>query len=450
MKTFLRTDKNMHYAKVVSRLALLLSLHISLAACGTLDIEIEATPITGDDEIIAQDDSDLDQTALEQDAMTPAPVTESPEDNIPSTSLLPAPVYFINAEDSQIWRVEVDGISLTQVTSEEAPVTDFDVSPKGGALAYISDNQLIYYTAALGGRRQVLLNGSEDFDEKDYLTVATRGISQPRWSPDGHWIAFGNGGIQLYQDPAEPRQEGLRELQMILYSDLLPQPLPGENVVFEGAQNWYSPISWLPDGEQILVSTAYYFALGQSMALLDVEDGKLVEVVQPKGHPCCFLTWGDSSESLLFAGNQPGIYQIGLWRGDPLTGEELVLIPGEAGGEFHLFGHPFESGTGEVYGFYSSEPANAGAAPIPRRAMVMVRVAGDGSAEFEKLRPDYFVVGDADWLPDASGAVITDVAGSQPGWPLSGILRWLPADGGPMVTLPAEGWRPHWGYQPAG
>jgi hypothetical protein len=448
---------------------LLALLPFALVACGIVEIGIEPTPVTREFESSDQADPSSDESITEQNTPIPPVATEKADEEAPGTDLaisptstletstgafpdqspiqLPAPVYFINAEDSQIWRVEMDGVSLTQMTSESGPVTDFDVSPKDGALAYISDNQLIYYTVALGGRRQVLIDGSEDFDQNDYVTIAARGISDPLWSPDGHWIAFGYGGIQLYQDPAEPRQEGLRELQTILFSDPLPQPLPEENVVFEGDQNWYSPVTWTQDGEQILVSGAYYFALGQYTALLDVEDGSLAAVKEPKGHPCCFMTFGEESQSLLYAGNLPGIYQIGLWRVNPLSGEELVLIPGEAGSEYHLFAHPFESSSGDVLGFYSSEPANVDAAPVPQRPMVMVSVVGDGSAEFEQLRQDYFVVGGADWLPDGNGAVITDVAGRQPGWPFAGILRWLPADGGPMVTLPAEGWLPQWGYR---
>jgi hypothetical protein len=381
----------------------------------------------------------------------PPTVTPAPSKTTPPSSgaSLPAPVYFINTEDSQIWRVETDGVSLTQITSEDAPVTDFDVSPKDGALVYVSDDQLIYYTSALGGQRQILMPAGEFYEQNQGLSVINSAVRRPLWSPDGNRIAYAQGGINLHLDPAEPPQPGVPEVWSVLANDPLPDPLPDEDAVyeFEGPQTWYRPLSWLPDGQRILVSARYYGALGGFMGILDVEDGSLVEIALPQEAPCCDRAWGQESHHLLQSGRLPGMNNTGLWRIDPSTGEHVVLIPGETGDEVHLFAYPIEVG-GRVYGFHTSAQSQ-GVMPHPLQPMAMVGVANDGSAEFDQLSQDYWVVGGADWLPDGSGVVITDVAGIPDAWTNSdGVLRWLASDGSPAVTLPAKGQQPQWGYKP--
>jgi dipeptidyl aminopeptidase/acylaminoacyl peptidase len=471
VKTISGRGQSRPYARGVFGRVLLTFLLFGLVACGTLEIGLETTPMTSDNQGSGQGGIHDKQPASKEEVPATAFVAENavvstledtqqdPEEEVPATAtvaedspvapptinILPAPVYFINAEDSQIWQVEVDGVSVTQITSEDTPVTDFDVSPKDGALVYISGNQLIYYTRALGGRRKVLIPDNEAFDENDYISAVTFGVSDPRWSPDGAQIVFGNGGINLYLDPAGPREAGIPEVWDVLGNDPLPVPLPEEGTVYEGAQIWYRPLSWLPDGKHVLINGAYYFALGRFKAILTTEDGSLVEVEEPQGLPCCFLAWGKDSQRLYYAGNQPGMFQTGLWQLDSSTGESTVLVPGEWGGEYHFFAYPFEASNDQVYGFYTREPASSGVMPFPPRPLVMVSVASDGSAELTQLRQDYLVVGEADWLPDGSGAVITDVAGREGGWPFDGPLRYLPSDGSPAVTLPAQGQRPQWG-----
>jgi len=461
----------------------------ALVACGTVQVGVEAVPPTAEvapttaGDTVTRETSaapaqetetrapEVEETAVPVATTTPPPAeatlpvpvatTTPPSAEAvlavpvattappPAVATLPAPIYYINADDSQIWRVEVDGITLTQVTDEDAPVAEFDVSPHDGALVYVSGNQLIYASTALGGTRSVLIPGNPDFVAEDYLSVASFGVSRALWSPDGSWIAFGESGINVYLDPGAPRQEGVPEVRPLLGNDPLPSPLPAEGTVFEGDQRWYRPLAWSSDGKRLLVEEAYYFALGRRTAILDIETGTLSNWEEPAAVPCCFLSWGRQSDQILYAGNMPGMFQVGLWRVDSETGDTTVLVPGERGGEIHLFAHPFETDDGRVLGFYAGEPASPSVAPFPPRPMVMVSVAGDGSAELQELAADYFVVGDADWLQDGSGAVISDMA-SGGGWPRIGPLRWLPADGRPAQRLLAEGSLPQWGFQPPG
>lgn len=481
-------DEVRHRLRILSGLVLLAVLVVGLAACGTVQIDLATEPAIDDAEVLVTAESEGQQQAsaeilaptatvtvasvtptdtsidlptqapsgdeaegaqpsMEGPTPTAAPVTATVSVQAPIGQPLPAPVYYINADDSQIWRVEEDALALTQITFEEAPVTDFDVSPKDEALVYISENNLIYYSSALGGRRQILMPSHPDYDESDYISSITQKVYGPKWSPDGAWIVYGEGGINLYQDPAGPRQEGVPEVRNVLANDPLPDPLPDLDSGFEveGPQRMYRPLSWLPDGQRVLIEESYYFALGNVPAILNLEDGSVLRIEGPRGLPCCQLVWGQQSDQLLYAGSTPGMGQLGLSRLDPATGQITEIVPGEWGGEFHLVAHPFEVSADEVYGFYASEPATPSPMPSRGRPLVMVSVAADGSAELSELRQDYLVVGEADWLPDGSGAVINDIGGQQGGWELTGPLRWLPSDGSPAVTLPAQGRRPQWG-----
>lgn len=99
---------------------------------------------------------------------SPTPTTEAPtETEVSATGgLLPAPVIYLGVEDQvepaapgkqNLWRLEVDGLTATQITDEVLPVTGFSVSPVNGAIVYttFSDNDL--YLINDDGSERVLL-----------------------------------------------------------------------------------------------------------------------------------------------------------------------------------------------------------------------------------------------------------------------------------------------------
>src|SRR5512139_3740090 len=125
---------------------------------------------------------------------TPEPAPTQPP---AAPAVLPAPLYYLapSGAAQQIWRIETDGTTRTQMTQESAGVSDFDVSASNGALVYLSGNTLI--TAdGLGRNRSVLVQGPPLAPERDESYYTTE-VTKPRWSPDGSRIAYGLNGIHL-------------------------------------------------------------------------------------------------------------------------------------------------------------------------------------------------------------------------------------------------------------
>lgn len=125
------------------------------------------------------------KTAEPSAAPSPKPIATAAVSAEPSAaaSVLPAPLLFMR--EGQIVRLERDGKTVTPITNEQPgqpdilAVTDFDVSPADGSLAYIvqgSGANTLVRTDAQGQQRTVLLE--------------TAAVSMPRWSPDGAQIAL--------------------------------------------------------------------------------------------------------------------------------------------------------------------------------------------------------------------------------------------------------------------
>jgi Tol biopolymer transport system component len=95
-------------------------------------------------------DSTAEPTSLPSDSTLPtntpsAPTEESPTEAPPEApSVLPAALYYLNKDSGgrmQIFRLDPDGVTVRQLTSEPVEIRMYDVSPVDGRLAYIVNNQ---------------------------------------------------------------------------------------------------------------------------------------------------------------------------------------------------------------------------------------------------------------------------------------------------------------------
>lgn len=131
------------------------------------------------------------------------------------------------AGNSDIYIVDVNGKSLTQLTKSTAHDLYPSWSPDG--------TQLVYQTNE-GGDQEVAII---DISSRQYYTITNNGCNDwgPVWSPDGDWIAFYSdcdGERNIYKI----RIDGSNRTQLTFTS---------------GANSWFP--AWSPDGRRITFSS---------------------------------------------------------------------------------------------------------------------------------------------------------------------------------------------------
>jgi TolB protein len=210
----------------------------------------------------------------------------------PGQAALPQPFYFIQGgtDTPQVWRLETDGRTRTQVTREPQKVDSFALSGDG-RIAFVSGAQLIL-TDRSGGSRQVLADGLERF-------------KQVAWSPDNNRIAYAKGGIRIHN-----LQTG--EDTMLLEN--FDTGMPGLVL--------YEPVAWSPDGGKLTVRL--YQWEGAAMNVVTVPEGSVMAEF-----PFSSSAWSRDSQSVYYSSvasegmmSQAG----GLWMLPALGGKAETLI----------------------------------------------------------------------------------------------------------------------------
>lgn len=303
-----------------------------------------------------------------------------------TASLLPHSMYFLNNDSAglaQVYRLEKDGVTVTQLTFEPAHVDDYDVSLVDGSIVYVSNNQLLTVNAD-GSSRSTIFDGDS--------------VNSPVWSPNGETIAFAYKGLNFYSILSGQSNRVLEDQ----IDDL------GGGQTFPRELYW--PESYSADGSKLIITLAYYE--GASTAIYYPNGGALVRLNGDEGAIICCGDYHLTSDgSALYAANpSSGMFNAGLWRVDTATGKVTTLLLGSYDtNPAEVADNPFLAPNGQLYFFYVSLP-NADEF-INDPPVQIVRSAADGVTGRTVLRPETFQnMNEALWAPDASFVIVANPA----------------------------------------
>jgi len=199
---------------------------------------------------------------------------------------LPRSLYFLNNDGAglkQVFRLEKDGVTVTQLTFEPATVEDYDVSQIDGSVVYDSNNQLLTVNAD-GSNRSMIFDGGPVDENDAFLTR----ITSPVWSPDGQTIAFGHKGLNFYSIVSGQANR------------VLDDQIDELDAGFKIPREMYWPEAYSADGSKLVITLGYYE--GASAAVYYVNGGALVRLKNDQGaFICCGTATFSPDGSALYA-----------------------------------------------------------------------------------------------------------------------------------------------------
>lgn len=330
-------------------------------------------------------------TPVAPPAATSVPTQLASPTSAPTTtsSVLPHSLYFLNNDKAglvQIFRIERDGKTTSQITFEPANVDTYDVSPKDGSVAYVSNNQLFLVDANGAGRR-VLVDGGA-INDNNRLTNT---VGSPVWSPDGKTIAYAEGGLNFYALDGGA-------ITQVLKNDF------DTSAGFLQVRAIYSPIKYSPDSSKLLVNIS--FSEGGTMGIYFIANNAVMKLSRPDGGVfCCHISWTPDSSGVYGANPTTGIIDSGLLYANASNGTVSVLLPGGApDGTFNFADAPLIGPDAKLYFFFNNLPQISASGHTP---LYLVKSESDGVTGRTQLKPDLFQnINEVLWAPDASFAVV--------------------------------------------
>ena len=367
--------------------------------------------------------------AMTLQALTPS-VTETgetPKPESPAGSLLPHTLYYLGTDAAglrQVFRLERDGTTQKQLTSEPVNVTSFGVSPVDGSVAYVANNQLLLISAD-GSNRRMLVDGGAMDENNPFLNA----INNPVFSPNGQTLAYGYKGLNLHS-----LSSGVSNL-------VIENQIDDSGSGFLFPRELYWPERYSPDGSKLLITLGYYE--GASAAIYDPASGGLVRLTGGEGALiCCDETeWSADGSSIYSASRSAGMFTSGMWRVDPSTGAVTTLFTSNYDtSNFNYADEPYLGPDGQLYFFY----ANANTEFNSRTPLQLVRSAPDGVTGRTVLRPETFeTMNEVLWAPDASFVVVA--LANTPDTYQGGRAEIVYVDGRPNVELAPFAQQMRWG-----
>lgn len=359
-------------------------------------------------------------------AMTLQAITPEPE--TPSDSLLPHTLYFLGTDAAgltQVFRLERDGKTQKQVTSEGVNVGNYGVSPVDGSVAYVVNNQLLLINAD-GSNRRLLVDGGAVDQNNPFLN----NITNPVFSPNGQTLAYGYKGLNLYSLSAGTSN--------LVIENQIDDNIGG-GLLFPTELYW--PERYSPDGSKLLITLGYYE--GASAAIYDPASGGLVRLSGAEGALICCdaMEWSADGSSIYSASPAAGMFNSGLWKVDPSSGAVTTLFTSNIDSSSFLYAdEPYLAPDGQLYFFFAESTNELNS----RTPLQLIRSSPDGVTGRTVLRPETFeLMNEALWALEASFVVVAFA--NTPDTYQGGRAEIVYVDGRPNLVLTQFAQQMKWG-----
>jgi len=362
-------------------------------------------------------------------ALPPDVTVEATPEPQESADLLPHNLYYLGndgAQLSQIFRMEKDGRTVTQLTFETDSVVSYDISLVDGIVAYVANNQLVMIEADGSGRR-VLVDGGPVDQNNPFL----KSINSPVFSPDGKGLAYGLGGLNFYS-----LESGISNLVLENQLDDF-----GNGIIVP--RELFRPEKYSPDGQKLLITLGYYE--GASSAIYYPNGNSLVRLKNDAGALICCgdPNWSYDSATLYSANPYMGMFMPGLWKVDTSSGDVITLLSGDAGnGNFNFASDAYYAPDGQLYFFFANSKSEQDFGT--RQPLQLVKSEPDGVTNRTVIRTEtYELMNEALWSPDAR-FVLVAIASNDSIY-AGGQVEIVYPDGSPNVVLIPFAQRLKWG-----
>jgi Tol biopolymer transport system component len=342
---------------------------------------------------------------------------------------LPAPLYFLDANDRQIWLLSADAESKRQITFEQSPIHGFAAA--GTTLVYLLEVNAENRTVVLlgpGGRRELF----------------TGPVLRVEMTPDASEIFFS------LTTPIEGLATNQENVPSGIYRQLTTGGQP--SLLVEDGELEFILDSLSPDGTRLIASALNDSVNTWQLALFDLNQANRFITLDPV--ICCDATWSADGAQLAIGSTTlnrgDSTRYAGLWLADAYNLRSTAIIESVLRSDPHpdsvgQFKAPYLLEDGSIAVFSALADHSSGINSL----YTFDRFSADGTRV--ETSEETFPMLSALWSPDGRGAVMIRYEPIDAAEPLAvQPLLWLSNDGATQRDLGSSGVVLAWQLQSSG